>query len=458
MTHTASQHIPYSATAVDRLVLHFTANEENWHELPVIVSGAGTTVTDADGKEYFDGLAGLFTTQVGHGREELVQAAAEQMRQLDYYPTWSLQNAPSLALAERLSAIAPVDGPASAFFVNSGSEAVESALKVCRQFHAANGSLQRFKFIARNSAYHGTTMGALALGGLAGIKGPFEPLPEGFIHVPNTNEDPEGAAEAIRQAILAGPPENVAAVFLEPVQNTGGCFVPPEGYWRTVREICDEHGVLLVADATICAFGRLGTWFGIERFGVKPDIVTFAKGLTSGYVPMGGLLMSARVREALDREAMFLHGATYGGHPVAAAVALANVDLIERDGLLQHVLDLEDTFGALLRDVAAEHPIVQEVRGMGFFWALDLDPVWADGSELVGDDYTRLFKQELFDDLLERGLICRVDDRESPVIQFSPALIAEADDLRKLAEIVSAAIGELERKLGWDTATDGSQA
>ncbi len=235
--------------------------------------------------------------------------------------------------------------------------------------------------------------------------------------------------------------------MLEPVQNSGGCLVPPAGYWQAVREICDEYGVLLVADATICAFGRLGTWFGVERFDVRPDIITFAKGLTSGYVPMGGLVMSARVREAIDREAMFLHGSTFGGHPVAAAVAVANLELMEREGMLEHVRDLEGHFGDAMRAIKERHPIVSDVRGMGFFWALEIDPRWSDGTELEYADYLRLFKQELFDDLLASGLICRVDDRESPVIQLSPALTTTAEELDELARMLDDGIAALERKL-----------
>jgi adenosylmethionine-8-amino-7-oxononanoate aminotransferase len=441
--------LPRGEDPRDRVVLHFTANDEDWRELPTIVRGEGTWVFDDKGNRYFDGLAGLYTTQVGHGRKVLGEAAAEQIGQLEFYPNWSAHTTPALKLAKKLTDLAPVDGPASAFFVNSGSEGVESALKLCRQYHAAGGQPQRFKFISRRSAYHGVTYGALALGGLAEIKGPFEPLPPGFIQVANTGEDPEGAAEQIRTAIEFGPPENVAAVFLEPVQNAGGCLVPPPGYWAAVREICDEHGVLLVADSTICGFGRLGTWFGIERFDVKPDIITFAKGLTSGYIPMGGLVMSRKVREALDKEAMYNHGSTFGGHPVAAAVALANIELIESERLLDNVLALEDHFGERLRELADRHPLVKDVRGMGFFWALEIDPAWKDGRELEPADYLRFFKQELFEDLLNAGLICRVDDRESPVIQLSPALTVTADDIDQLAGMLEPAIASLEAKLGW---------
>src|ERR687895_1038134 len=265
---------------VENLMLHFTPYAEDWSKLPVIVSGEVCYVTDDKGRSYVDGLAGLFTTQVGNGRTEIAEAAAGQMKDLGFFPNWSFQHPKSLELAEKLAQIAPGDLDTS-FFVSSGSEAVETAIKLARQYHKANGDAERYKVISRKVAYHGTTMGALSVTGFPAFRAPFEPLLQGFYHVENTYEDPEGAADAIEEAIEFGPPETVAAVILEPVQNAGGCLVPPAGYWKRVREICDRHGVLLVSDAVICAFGRLGEWFGIERFDVVPDMTTFAKGATS---------------------------------------------------------------------------------------------------------------------------------------------------------------------------------
>ncbi len=438
-----------SVAGMQHALLHFTSNHEDWSRFPIIVSGRGVRVTDQLGREYLDGIAGLYTTQVGHGRGELAEVAAEQIRTLEYMPNWSLHHPRVLELSERLASIAPVDGPASAYFVNSGSEAIEAMIKLVRQYHAARGEAGRFKFVARQFAYHGVTAGALALTGIPALRAPFEPLPPIAIHVPNTQQDPDGAAEAIAAAIEFGPPEQVAAVVLEPVQNAGGCLVPPEGYWRRVREICDRHGVLLVADATICAFGRLGTWFGVERFDVRPDIVTFAKGLTSGYIPMGGLLVSDRIRKMLDREAMYLHGSTFGGHPVAAAVALANLDIIEREGLLERASSLETLFGELLSAMGAEHPMVRDVRGLGLFWAVELDTSYADGRPLVGEEYDRHFKHNLFHNLIDLGLLCRVDDRDSPVLQFAPPLTVTEDDLRHIVDITGRGISALERALGY---------
>lgn len=438
-----------SMAGVENLMLHFTPYGEDWAKLPVIVSGNGCYVTDDRGNRYVDGLAGLFTTQVGHGREEIAKAAYEQMKELGFFPNWSFQHPRSLELAEKLARIAPGDLNSS-FFVSSGSEAVETVIKLARQYHKANGEPERYKVISRKIAYHGTTMGALSVTGLPSFKAPFEPLLQGFHHVPNTQQDPEGAADAIEEAIEFGPPETVAAVILEPVQNAGGCLVPPPEYWKRVREICDRHGVLLVSDAVICAFGRLGEWFGIERFDVVPDMTSFAKGLTSGYSPMGGVVVSDKIQGALrDHAPMFMHGSTFGGHPVSSAVALENIRIMEREKLLENVHNLEGHFGDELKRMAADHPIVQEVRGMGFFWAVELTPERADGTPLEGDEYQKYFKGVLSRKLVENGLVCRFDDKEDPVIQYSPALIADKEILSKIAEITDDALTALEKELGY---------
>jgi len=434
---------------VENLMLHFTPYSEDWSKLPVIVSGEGCYVTDDRGRRYIDGLAGLFTTQVGHGRAELAEVAAKQMKELGFFPNWSFQHPRSLELAAKISEIAPGDLN-STFFVSSGSEAVETVIKIARQYHKVNGEPGRYKIISRDVAYHGTTMGALSVTGLSSFKAPFEPLPSGFFHVKNTQQDPEGAADAIEQMIEAEGPELVAAVILEPVQNAGGCLVPPPDYWRRVREICDRHGVLLVSDAVICAFGRLGEWFGIERFDVVPDMTSFAKGVTSGYLPMGGVVVNDKIAHTLkDGASMFMHGSTFGGHPVSSAVALENIAIMERENLLQNVHDLEGHFGDELRRMAADHPVVKEVRGMGFFWAVEINPEKADGTPLEGDEYQKYFKGVLSRKLMEGGLICRFDDKDEPVIQFSPALVSDREVLSRIAEITDDALTELEKELGY---------
>ena len=438
-----------SLAGVDNLMLHFTPYAEDWSKLPVIVSGEGSYVTDDKGNTYVDGLAGLFTTQVGHGRTELADAAHKQMKELGFFPNWSFQHPRSLELAAKIAEIAPGDLN-STFFVSSGSEAVETVIKLARQYHKANGEPGRYKIISRDVAYHGTTMGALSVTGLPGFKAPFEPLPSGFFHVRNTQQDPEGAADAIEQMIETEGPELVAAVILEPVQNAGGCLVPPPDYWKRVREICDRHGVLLVSDAVICAFGRLGEWFGIERFDVVPDMTSFAKGVTSGYLPMGGVVVNDRIAHTLkDNASMFMHGSTFGGHPVSSAVALENIAIMEREKLLENVHEHEGHFGDELKRMASDHPIVKEVRGMGFFWAVEVDPVRADGTPLEDDEYQKYFKGVVSRKLLEGGLICRFDDKDDPVIQYSPALVSDREVLSRIADITDGALTELERQLGY---------
>ena len=347
MSTTSPENSQLSEQARRHLWMHFSqmaAYED--HEVPVMVRGEGAYVWDQHGKRYLDGLAGLFTSQLGHGRTELADAGAKQAGTLAYFPLWTYAHPRAIELAERIAGYAPGDLN-RVFFTSGGSEAVESAWKVARQYFRLTGQPQRTKVISRNIAYHGTTMGALSITGLPGLKTPFEPLVPGAIKVPNTNfyraeihADDEvafgqWAADEIERAIEREGSDTVAAVFLEPVQNAGGCFPPPPGYFDRVRQICDRHGVLLVSDEVICAFGRLGHWFGSERYGYQPDIITVAKGLTSGYAPLGAMIASDRLMEPfLKKGASFLHGFTFAGHPVSCAVALANLDVFEGEQIL----------------------------------------------------------------------------------------------------------------------------
>ena len=300
---------------------------------------------------------------------------------------WSAAHPTAIELATRLAELAPGDLN-RVFFTTGGSEAVESAWKLARAYFKAIGQPQRTKVIARDLAYHGTTMGALAITGLPALRDQFEPIMPGAVHVANTNRfrsrrsgltwsaDDErfahACADAIERAIVAEGPETVAAVFLEPLQNTGGCFVPPPGYFARVRDICDRHGVLLVSDEVICAFGRLGAWFGAQRYGYQPDMLTFAKGVTSGYAPLAGVLCRDFLAEPfLSGDASFSHGITFGGHPVSCAVALANLAVLDDEGIIEHVATLGPGFGARLESLR-DVPIVGDVRGDGFFWAVEL--------------------------------------------------------------------------------------
>src|SRR5690349_22007322 len=373
------------ARARRHLWLHFTRmSSYQGSDVPVIVRGSGQYVYDQHGKRYLDGLAGLFVSQIGHGRREVAEAAARQASELAYFPLWSYAHPRAVELAERLAALAPGDLN-RAFFTTSGSEAVESAWKLAKQYFKTIGQPGRYKVLSRDIAYHGTSMGALAITGLPGIKEPFEPMAPGGVRVPNTNfyrapgfvaDDLEAfgrwAADEIERAIEREGPESVAALFLEPVQNSGGCFPPPPGYFARVREICDRHGVLLVSDEVICAFGRLGYYFGAQRYGYQPDIITFAKGVTSGYAPLGGMLASDRLMEPFaDGPATYQHGVTFAGHPVSAAVALANLDGVEKEDLLGNVRANEAAFRSTLEKLN-DLPIVGNVRGDGYFYGIEM--------------------------------------------------------------------------------------
>jgi adenosylmethionine-8-amino-7-oxononanoate aminotransferase len=425
------------------LWMHFTRLSEE-KDPPMIVRGEGPWIWDDRGKRYLDGLSGLFVTQVGHGRAELADAAAAQARELACFPLWSYAHPRAAELAERLASLAPADLN-RVFFTTGGSEAVESAWKLARQYFRAIGQPHRYKVISRYIAYHGTTMGALSITGVPAIKAPFEPLVPGAIKVPNTNPyrpAPIDPAEAIALAIELEGPESVAAVFLEPVQNSGGCFPPTDGYFQRVREICDETGVLLVSDEVICAFGRLGHWFGSERYEYEPDIITMAKGMTSGYSPIGGLLAREHLIEPfLQGTDTFLHGITFGGHPVSCAVALANLDLMEREGLLENVRTNEAAFRATLEKLH-DLPIVGDVRGAGYFFGIELVKDKATRETFDEDERERLLRGYLSRALYDAGLICRADDRGDPVVQLAPPLTVGQTEFDYIEQVLRSVLTE----------------
>jgi adenosylmethionine-8-amino-7-oxononanoate aminotransferase len=418
------------------------------HDVPVIVRGEGCYVYDEQGNRYLDGLSALFCVNAGHGRAELGDAAARQARELGFYVNWSYAHPPAIHLAARIASLAPGDLN-RVFFTSGGSEAVESAWKLARNWHRVRGDGQRTKLIARELAYHGTTLGALAATGLTGLRAPFEPLTPGGCHVPNTNSyrwpaerDPLWAADAIEDRIVFEGPETVAAVILEPVQNAGGCFVPQEGYFQRVREICDRYGVLLISDDVICSWGRLGHWFGCERFDYQPDLITTAKGLTSAYAPMGALIASDRVAEPfMQGKQMFAHGFTFGAHPIAAAVALANLDILEREDLCAQVREREGRFRETLEGLR-DLPIVGDVRGAGFFHAIELVKDRDTKESFNQEESERLLRGFLSGELYRRGLICRADDRGDPVVQLAPPLIAGEEQFQEIEAILRSVLSE----------------
>ncbi len=418
------------------LVLHFTKGKA-WRDatVPVYVRGQGCYIWDEDGRRYLDGLAGLFVVQIGHGRSDIAHAAAKQMEELAYTPAWGAAHPPAIEASKLVASLAPGDLDAI-FWVSSGSEAVESAIKYGRQYHRSRGNPEKTKVISRDLSYHGTTMGALSVTGLQPIREPFEPLLPGFLKVGNTLGATDGvaAARGLEDAILEAGPETVGMFFAEPVQNSGGCLVPPDGYWPEVRRICDKYDVLLVADEVISSFGRVGEWFGADYVGVVPDMITFAKGATSGYAPVGGVIIRrSKVDELLNAEdGTFTHGATWGGHPVAMAVTIANVTAMRDEGAIEKVQAHGDHFAAKLDEVMAAHDMVSDVRGTGYFYAVELTASRSNGVELTEDQANTLVNNHMPDLIRDAGLLIRADARGAPKLVLSPPLIATPAELDEL--------------------------
>jgi adenosylmethionine-8-amino-7-oxononanoate aminotransferase len=419
--------------------MHFTrmGSYDESHPVPVIARGEGCYVYDENGKRYLDGLSALYCVNVGHGREELAEAAAEQIRELAFYTNWSYAHPRAIELATRIAELAP-GNLNRVFFTSGGSEAVESAWKLAKAYHAMHGETQRHKLISRKLAYHGTSMGALTATALTPLRVPFEPLTPGGVHVPNTNSyrweedrDPLWAADAIEEAIEFEGAETVAAVILEPVQNGGGCFVPQDGYFQRVREICDRHGVLLISDEVICSWGRLGYWFGCERYDYRPDIITTAKGISSAYVPLGAMIAGDHLAEPfLHGKAVFNHGFTFGGHPVACAKVLAN----------------ERPFREMLESMR-DLPIVGDVRGAGYFQAIELVKDKDTKETFNAEESEQLLRGYLSGELYRRGLICRTDDRGDPIVQLSPPLIAGPEQFEEIEAVLRPVLAEASERM-----------
>jgi adenosylmethionine-8-amino-7-oxononanoate aminotransferase len=431
------------------LWMHFTrmgAYAEQ--DVPIIVRGEGCHVWDEKGNRYFDGLSALFCVNIGHGRYDVAAAGAEQAKELGFFTNWSYAHPRAIELATRIASLAPGDLN-RVFFTSGGSEAVESAIKLVRQYHKLTGHPNKTKIIAREIAYHGTSLGALAATGIPPLREPFEPLTPGGLHVPNTNTYrlPAGMseadlAEAVARKIEFEGPETVAAVIMEPVQNAGGCFTPPEGYWQRVREICDEYGVVLISDEVICSWGRLGEWFGAQRYDYQPDLILTAKGLTSAYAPMGAVIASDRIAEPfLEGANSFIHGFTFAGHPISAAVAMANIDVFEQEGILENVRANQGAFRDMLESLR-DIPIVGDVRGEGYFHAIELVKDRETKESFSSDESETLLRGFLSGELFRRGLICRADDRGDPVVQLSPPLIAGPDDFAEIESVLRPVLEE----------------
>jgi adenosylmethionine-8-amino-7-oxononanoate aminotransferase len=443
--------------AREHLWLHFSRQSAVEADgVPIIVKGEGHHIWDADGRKYIDGLSGLFVVNAGHGRRRLAEAAAKQAEQLAFFPIWSYAHPAAIELAERLALAAPGDLN-RVFFSTGGGEAVETAYKLAKNYFKLIGKPEKYKVISRQYAYHGTPHGALAITGLPGMKAPFEPLPAGSFRVPNTNfyraeeaggptDDLEAfgrwAADRIEQQILLEGPDTVAAVFLEPVQNSGGCFPPPPGYFRRVREICDRHDVLLVSDEVICAFGRIGSTFACDVFGFQPDMITCAKAMTSGYSPIGATIVSERIYEPFRHgSTSFAHGYTFAGHPVSAAVALENLAIFEEEGLNERVREKSPLFRAALERLT-DLPIVGDVRGDGYFFGIELVKDKTTKETFDEAESERLLRGFLSGALFDAGLYCRADDRGDPVIQLAPPLTIGEPEFDEIEGILRGVLTE----------------
>ncbi len=430
----------------DRRFLVHPLHHPDDHQQPlVVVEGRGAMLRDADGRDYIDGLSGLWNVNVGHGRAELADAASAQMRRIAFASAYiGATNEPAVRLAEKIVGHA-YSNSAAVYFTTAGAESNESSFKFARYYWKLKDKPQKTKIISRIHAYHGVTMAAMSATGMAAYHKMFGPLVPGFVQVPAPyayrwagNEEPgAGAADAVEKAILAEGPDTVAAVIVEPVMGAGGVIVPPASYFPRLREICDRHEVLLIADEVITGFGRTGRWFALGHWGVEPDLVSFAKGVTSGYLPLGGVIASKHVHEAIESapaDRKFMHAATYSGHPVCCAVGLRNVEIIESEGLVERAAEMGRRLLAGLEELR-DLPAVGDVRGLGMMCGVELvaDRATKAPALGLGARFTR--------EARARGLLPRIraGSAEPPIgdtICLAPPLSTPTEVLDRIPQIL----------------------
>jgi adenosylmethionine-8-amino-7-oxononanoate aminotransferase len=457
----------------DNAWLHFTQmaefNDPGRRPL-MLVRGEGSTVWDVDGNAYLDLLAGIYSVNAGYGRQRIVDAMASQAAQLPFVNPFGYISVPTAVLADRLGDLAPLGGEARVFFTSGGSEAVESALKLAKQYHTINGFPHRWKTVSRRVAYHGTTMGALSVNGLTDARSAFGPLVPGARHAPMSHRYrcpycQEASActltcyDEIERIVEFEGPDQVSAIILEPVQNSGGCIPPGSpDYFKKVRKLCDETGILMIMDEVICGFGRLGTLFASEYYDVIPDLITTAKGITSSYAPLGAVMARKTIADAFAesppqdlpapvaeaRKAGFLHGLTFGGHPVSCAAANANLDIMLEEDLPGRAREMGSYLRNALESTLGDHPNVGNIRGVGLFL----------GIELVADRSTKATFRDnallswLTEQTRERGLIVRNDSRNDPTTQLCPPLVITREECDRTVSVLEETITELGRRLG----------
>jgi putrescine aminotransferase len=434
----------------DRRYLVHPLHYPDDHKQPlVVVEGRGAMLRDADGREYIDGLSGLWNVNVGHGRAELADAASAQMRRIAFASAYiGATNEPAVRLAEKIVGHAYANS-AAVYFTTAGAESNESSFKFARYYWKIKDKPGKTKIISRIHAYHGVTMAAMSATGMAAYQKMFGPLVPGFVQVQppyayrwaGNEESGIGAADAVEKAILAEGPKTVAAVIAEPVMGAGGVIVPSPSYFPRLRQICDRYDVLLIADEVITGFGRTGRWFALGHWGVEPDLVSFAKGVTSGYLPLGGVIASKRVHEAIESapaDRKFMHAATYSGHPVCCAVGLRNVEIIESEGLVARAAEMGRRLLAGLEELR-DLPVVGDVRGLGMMC----------GIELVTDRNTktpalglgaRITREALAHGLLPRIRVGSADPPVGDTICLAPPLMTPAETLDRISEILRTAI------------------
>lgn len=443
----------------DRHLLHpFTAIQEHEANGPHIIERAGGIhIFDADGNQYIDAMAGLWCVNVGYGRSEIGDAMAEQVKKLSYYHSFmSLANGPSIELAEKLTAMAP-GNLNHAFFCNSGSEANDTHVKMVWYYNNLRGKPEKKKFIARYGAYHGVTVAAISLSGLPNLQKGFDAPLERFLHVSRPDvywQMPDGLSELeysaqlaqeLEEKVIEEGPDTIAAFIAEPVMGAGGVIPPPEGYFQAIVPILKNYDIIFIADEVICGFGRLGKMFGSQVYGIKPDLMTLAKGLTSGYTPMSACLISDEIYDVLKsgtpEMGPFAHGYTYTAHPVSAAVALKNLEIIEREGLVENAAVVGEYLQTQLRSAVADHPLVGDVRGLGLMAGVELI---ADKENRVPFELSDGVARKMYNHMLKHGLICR------PIMNtlaFAPPLILSQSDVDEIVDRFSAALNDLQQEL-----------
>jgi adenosylmethionine-8-amino-7-oxononanoate aminotransferase len=448
-------------TAAKHLWRHFTKlSSKKIDPVQVFVSGDGCYITDSDGNRFLDGLAGLLCVTIGYGfGKEIGAAAADQYSKLVYTPSWGTTHPPGIELARVVAELAP-EGMNHVHFTPSGGESVEAAWKMTRQYHRIRGE-NRWKAIARHGAYHGTTMGALSLMGITHNRTPFEPLTPGAIHVRHTgrHDRPEGETdEAFAKFLLedlefrieAEDPKTIAMMIVEPVQSHG-VFAPPPGYNEGVRALCTKYGILLVADETVTAWGRFGKWFASERYGLRPDVITTAKGLSSAHAVIGCVIASDDVYNTFaDASLMFTHGNTFGGHPVAAAVALKNIEIIKRLDLVGHVAEKESEFLSTLNTLR-DLSIVRDIRGAGFLYCIELNIARQDGTQRSAEETEGIYGTSKIEGRLgQDGVILR-SGIESGIatINIGPPLVADTDEFNIIVNALRKTLVEVSRDAGY---------